>query len=158
MNSGKELELLVHEIEQSLLPSGFEVELNKKEFNKTGEQIAEFDIVISGRLGSSLVRWLIECRDRPSQGSAPGSWIEQLITRKTRFNFDKVIAVSTTGFSGVAIELAATSGISLRSVQRVNDIATHFNIQEIRFSPYMLTIGPTALTVPNPALADVDIP
>lgn len=105
MNSGKELELLVQEIERSLLPSGFDVALNKTESNQAGDQLAEFDIVISGRLGSSLVKWLIECRDRPSQGPAPGSWIEQLATRKTRFKFDKVIAVSTTGFAKGIVDL-----------------------------------------------------
>jgi hypothetical protein len=72
MNSGKELEKLVQEIERSLLSSDFEVTLNKPEFDDAGNQLAEFDIVISGRLGSSLVKWLIECRDRPSQGPAPG--------------------------------------------------------------------------------------
>jgi hypothetical protein len=91
-NSGRDLERLVAEIERSLLPSGFEVVLNKTEFDHAGDQVAEFDIVISGRLGSSVVNWLIECRDRPSQGPAPGSWLEQLAGRKRRFKFDKVIA------------------------------------------------------------------
>ena len=157
MNSGKELELLVQEIERSLLPSGFDVALNKTEFNQAGDQLAEFDIVISGRLGSSLVKWLIECRDRPSQGPAPGSWIEQLATRKTRFKFDKVIAVSTTGFAKGIVGFADSQGISLRSVDRIADIATDFNIQEIRYYAHQVTIGPTDMKVTNPVLAAVDI-
>ena len=157
MNSGRELERLVEEIERCLLPSGFEVALNQSAFNAEGDQIAEFDIVISGRLGSSQVKWLIECRDRPSRGSAPVSWIEQLVTRKARFNFDKVIAVSTTGFSSAAIELADASGISLRSVQRLTDIATDFNIQEIQYYAHQVTIGPTDMGATNPSLVGVDI-
>jgi hypothetical protein len=157
VNSGRELERLVQEIERCLLPSGFDVVVNQTAFNAEGDQIAEFDIVISGRLGSSQVKWLIECRDRPSRGPAPGSWIEQLVTRKMRFNFDKVIAVSTTGFASGAIDLAETSGISLRSVERITDIATDFNIQEIQYYAHQVTIGPTEMGVTNPALVGVDI-
>jgi hypothetical protein len=156
-NSGKDLERLVGEIERSLLPSGFEVVLNKTEFDDAGDQIAEFDIVISGRLGSSLVNWLIECRDRPSQGPAPGSWLEQLAGRKTRFKFDKVIAVSTTGFAPGARQFAESRGISVRSVQRIADIGTDFNIQEIKYYAHQVTIGPTDMKVTNPTLAGIDI-
>lgn len=156
-NSGKELERLIQEIERSLLPNGFEVVLNKTEFNETGDQIAEFDIVISGRLGSSLVKWLIECRDRPSQGPAPGSWLEQLAGRKRRFKFDKVIAVSTTGFAEGAREFAESEGISVRSVDRISEIGADFNIQEIRYYAHQVTIGPADMKVTNPALVGIDI-
>jgi hypothetical protein len=88
---------------------------------------------------------------------APGSWIEQLAARKTRFKFDKVIAVSTTGFAKGASEFAESQGISLRTVQRIADIATDFNIQEIRFYANQIMIGPTDMKVTNPALADIDI-
>ena len=157
MNSGKELEQLVHEIERSLLSSDFEVTLNKTKFDDSGDQLAEFDIVISGRVGSLLVQWLIECRDRPSQGPAPGSWIEQLAARKTRFNFDRVIAVSTTGFAKGISEYAEREGVLLRSVQRLGDIASDFNIEEISYYANRVTIGPTDMSVSNPALVGIDI-
>ena len=112
MNSGRELERLVQEIERCLLPSGFDVVVNQTAFNAEGDQIAEFDIVISGRLGSSQVKWLIECRDRPSRGPAPGSWIEQLVTRKTRFNFR--IAESPTKATESSNESRPRSPISAR--------------------------------------------
>ncbi len=51
-NSGKDLENLVKGIESYLLPLGFEVNSNSKIFNDEGVQIAEFDIEISGILGS----------------------------------------------------------------------------------------------------------
>lgn len=157
MNSGKELEQLVHEIERSLLSSDFEVSLNKTAFDDAGNQLAEFDIVISGRLGSCSVEWLIECRDRPSQGSAPNAWIEQLAARKRRFNFDKVIAVSTTGFAKGLSEYAEREGVLLRSVQRLSDIATDFNIEEMTYFANRVTIGPTNMRVSNPGLLGIDI-
>jgi hypothetical protein len=90
---GKFLENLVRQIEELLLPNGFSVKANSRVFNDEGIQIAEFDIEIRGRLGSADISWLIECRDRPAGGPAPGSWIEQLVGRRDRFGFNKVTAV-----------------------------------------------------------------
>lgn len=115
--SGKPLENLVAFVEGLLLPKGFEVAQNERVLNDEGELIAEFDIEIRGKLGSTQIHWLIECRDRPSAGPAPSSWIEQLIGRKQRFNLSRVTAVSTTGFAAPAVELAKQFGIELREVR-----------------------------------------
>lgn len=113
-NDGTELERLVKLIEGCVLSKGFTVESRKPVYNDHGIQIAELDIVITGKVGSASFQWLIECRDRPSDGPTPGSWIEQLHGRRSRFNFDKVMAVSTTGFSTGAKEEAERTGIDLR--------------------------------------------
>src|SRR5712691_3000047 len=114
---GRQLEGLVAFVEQTLLPQGFEVKTNERIYNDEGVQIAEFDIEVRGKVGSTEIAWLIECRDRPGQGPAPGSWIEQLVGRRTRFGFNKVTAVSTTGFAAGAIEFAQSEGIELREVR-----------------------------------------
>ncbi len=116
-NSGKKLEGLVAFVEKTLLPQGFEVKTNQHVLDEDGVQIAEFDIEAKGKLGSTEIAWLIECRDRPSQGPAPGSWIEQLVGRRSRFGFNKVTAVSTTGFAKGAEEYAEKEGIELREVR-----------------------------------------
>lgn len=103
-------------VEQRLLPQGFDVKTNERVYNDDGVQIAEFDIEVRGKVGSTNFAWLIECRDRPSDGPAPGSWIEQLVGRRDRFGFDKVTAVSTTGFAPGAIDYAKSSGIEIREV------------------------------------------
>src|SRR5262245_36754469 len=105
-NSGKGLGQLVADIEKTLLPPNFSITTNEKIFDASGVQIAEFDIVIEGDLGSTSMRWLIECRDRPSKGAAPGEWILGLIGRHDFHQFDRVTAVSTTGFSPSAVEYA----------------------------------------------------
>lgn len=120
IKDGKSLEYLVRQIEELLLPKGFSVKGNQRVFNEDGEQIAEFDVEIRGKLGSTNMAWLIECRDRPSHGPAPGSWIEQLSGRQRRFGFNKVTAVSTTGFAPSAIEAGKTLGIELRSVKDIS--------------------------------------
>lgn len=114
---GEQLEALVAYVEKTLLPEGFTVATNERIFNDAGVQIAEFDIEIRGRVGSTAIAWLIECRDRPTSGPAPGSWIEQLVGRRTRFGFNKVTAVSTTGFAAGAAEFALAQGIELREVK-----------------------------------------
>lgn len=92
---GKSLEDFIRQIEELHLPPGSSVEVNRLEHNDDGIQVAEFDVFIKGKLGTTEIVWLIECRDRPSSGAAPGSWIEQLIGRRQRFGFHKVTAVST---------------------------------------------------------------
>lgn len=117
---GKQLEALVSFVEKTLLPRGFDVKTNERVYNDDGVQLAEFDIEIRGKIGSTSIAWLIECRDRPGDGSAPASWIEQLVGRRTRFRFNKVTAVSTTGFSVGAVEFAQSQGIELREVKALS--------------------------------------
>jgi hypothetical protein len=116
-HDGKRLEALVAFVEGNLLPEGFVVTTNDRVYNDEGVQIAEFDIQASGRVGSTDFVWLIECRDRPASGPAPGSWIEQLVGRRARFRFDKVTAVSTTGFAAGVAEFARSQGVELREVK-----------------------------------------
>lgn len=116
-NDGKRLEALVAFVEKTLLPYGFEVKANERVLNDEGIQIAEFDVEARGKVGTTDFAWLIECRDRPTSGPAPASWIEQLVGRRGRFNFNKVTAVSTTGFAAGATEFAAAAGIELREVR-----------------------------------------
>jgi hypothetical protein len=75
---------------------------------------------VSGKVGTSDWKMLIECRDRPSQGPAPASWIQQLMGRKDSLGFDKVMAASSTGFSKAAIEIARKHDICLRNLQEVS--------------------------------------
>lgn len=118
-SDGHQLEELVAFVEQSLVPKGITVALNRTEYNAAGTAIAEFDIEVTGKVGSGEIRWLIECRDRPSEGAAPSSWIEQLVGRRDRFGFNKVTAVSATGFSPGAREYASEAGIELREVKSI---------------------------------------
>lgn len=113
---GKQLEALVAFVERELLPPSFDVKCNTRVLNDEGVQIAEFDIEVNGKVGTTTICWLIECRDRPSHGPAPSSWIEQLVGRRTRFGFNKVTAVSTTGFARGAVDFAKQQGIELREV------------------------------------------
>ncbi|MBA3072238.1 MAG: restriction endonuclease [Anaerolineae bacterium] len=131
-NTGKLLEGFVAQIEKALLPNKFTITTNDKLFTE-GTPVAEFDIVIAGKIGSTNFKWLIECRDRPSQGPVPGEWIEQLFGRRDRFKFDKIIAVSTTGFSDGAAKYAKDKGIETREIKEadLSQISDWFKVQEM---------------------------
>jgi len=116
--NGKKLEQLVAEIERIVAKAGKTVEVNKRFYDGQGVQMAEFDIFITFLSDLGEHKWLIECRDRPSQGTAPGSWIEQLIGRKFLHQLDRVIAVSTTDFSPGAKHWAEKGCIELRTVNQ----------------------------------------
>lgn len=118
-------------IERQLLGEEFTVEVNNRVYSDDGHQLAEFDIEIRGRVGSSDVHWLIECRDRPSTGPAPASWVEQLAGRKQAHRLDRVFAVSTTGFSPAASEIADRLDIRLRTVTNVVDIVNDFKVRNV---------------------------
>lgn len=119
-NDGKNLEQLVADLERVASGSGRKVEINRREFLDNGKQLIEFDIVVTTRSGENEHRCLIECRDRPSQGPAPGSWIEQLYGRKLLNEFHQAVAVSTTGFSEGAIHWAEKGCIELRTAEELS--------------------------------------
>lgn len=148
---GKHLEALVAFVEKTLLPEGFTVATNERVFNEEGIQIAEFDIEIQGKVGSTAIAWLIECRDRPSCGSAPSSWIEQLVGRRARFGFNKVTAVSTTGFAAGAAKFALEQGIELREVKALSpdEFSEWLAIRHIRHIERQITLLKASLLIEN---------
>lgn len=139
-NTGRTLERLVAAFERMLLGTGFAVTPNHKVFDQDGNQMAEFDVQISGQVGSTSFKWLLECRDRPSEGPAPASWIQHLSGRKQLFQFDKVIAVSTTGFSPGAKEAAKILNIMLREVSDVEAISAEFGTIQFRLKAMTLEL------------------
>lgn len=110
---GKWLEALVEYIEKAFEKPGVSITKGIRQYDEDGIQEAEFDVLVE----SGNFKWLIECRDRKSQGAAPAAWIEQLVGRRFRFDLNKVTAVSTTGFSDSARKFAKKASIELREVK-----------------------------------------
>lgn len=139
-NYGRVLERLVADLEALLLGTGFTVTGNDRVFDTEGNQLAEFDVTIEGRVGSTRFKWLIECRDRPSEGPAPASWIQQLAGRRQQFDFDKIVAVSTTGFSPGATHAARELNVTLRTVISTTEISQQFGKIEFRMKRIRLSL------------------
>lgn len=117
MNDGKQLEQIATLIEGARLPPGFKIERNERSYDDDGNQKAELDILITGKVGTTEVRRMIECRDRPSKGAAPREWIQQLMGRRTDLGVHSVIAVSSTGFAPGVADLAKAQNIDLRTFE-----------------------------------------
>ena len=89
--------------------------------------------MVEGRLGTTDLKWLIECRARPSEGPAPCSWIQQLMGRRESLKLNKVSAVSTTGFASGVPELAEFGRIELREVRSLTqaDVASWLLLESV---------------------------
>lgn len=171
------LESLVSMIEQSLIPYGFQIIANRLVYDDDGNQLAEFDLEVRGKIGTATIAWLIECRDRPASGTAPGSWIEQLVGRRARYGFNKVTAVSATGFSPSARHCARQEGIDLREVQslefndfsswlttpqKISSVRHHIRLLEAKITakaesaqPTESSISETVVSIIDPAATDI---
>lgn len=83
-------------------------------FRRESNDIAEVDILLCGRFGSSEMKVAVECRDRQEpQGK---EWIQQLAGKREdlrEFGVRHWIAVSSSGFTEPAQALARRSGIEL---------------------------------------------
>ena len=82
--------------------------------------VAEFDVVLRGKVGSLQAKYLIECRDRPSKGPQGREWIQQIIGRRTDRKFDGVAAASTTGFAKPAKVLAKRENVLAGNCRRLH--------------------------------------
>lgn len=143
-------------VEETLLPRGFRVSVNKKLYDDNGAQLAEFDIQVEGRLGSTEVRWLIECRDRPSDGPQGGDWIQQLAGRRGLFGFNKITAVSTSGFTHSARFAAEGLQVELREVtEQEPDLFGWLKVQPMRVTNPHIHVRGFTLVVPRDTEPDM---
>ena len=102
--SWREFEQLVARIETQLAPKGVTVRSPDKIQDKVTGQMREVDASIRYQIGSAPILITIECRERSAVQD--DTWIEQLIMKRQKLGAQQTIAVSSSGFSGPAIESA----------------------------------------------------
>jgi Restriction endonuclease len=110
---GRALEQLVAELERVLGPTDVVITSPDKIVGKLSKQEREVDVSLRASVGSAQVLVIIECRDR--QGAQDVRWVEQLATKREDVGADKGIAVSPTGFSAAAQNMARAKAIDLRT-------------------------------------------
>ncbi|HEX7017418.1 MAG TPA: restriction endonuclease [Patescibacteria group bacterium] len=116
---GRNLEKLIKRIESAINTDDVKVE--SPGFLKdvdTGEN-REVDVVVRYLNQPHPFVIAIECRDR--EGNEDVTWIEQLIQKRASLVVDKVIAVSSTGFSEGAIKKAEKHGIKTLNLLHLPD-------------------------------------
>lgn len=129
---GRFLEILVRQLQSFLGPQGLEIK-SPELFYQNGNLIAEIDVTIRGKFGSSTIFVGIECRDRPEDGPQGIPWLTQINGKQRLVKADKMIAVSTTGFTPEATTIAQEFGIDLLTLEG--------NTEEITLAGWFYTIN-----------------
>jgi len=119
---GRLLELVVERLEAFLAPEGVAVTSPELFYDDQGRLIGEVDVTLRGRFGSSEMLVGFECRDQPKRGRQGVGWIRELAQKRRDLGIDKMIAVSSSGFTGPAITLAERSRIDLLSIAPREDL------------------------------------
>jgi hypothetical protein len=129
---GRDLEKLVVLFEENLGPKGISVKSPDYIEGQKSKSKREVDISLRSTIGSSDILIIVECRDR--KGTEDVTWIEQLSQKRIDVGAHKALAVSSTGFSSGAINVANNNeGIELRTLKEVapDEVLSWFNFKHI---------------------------
>ena len=116
--AGKKLEKTVKALEDLLSGSALKVTSPAKLPDYDSGGYREVDISIEGKVGSHNILIAIECRDHQKRQNK--TWIEQLRTKKESIRANKMIAVSTSGFSEGTKQTAQKYGIETRLISNLD--------------------------------------
>jgi hypothetical protein len=115
----REFEQLVARLERLLAPEGATVKSPDRIQDKITGTWREVDASIRCQIGTVPILITIECRDR--SGVQDVTWIEQLASKRDSIGAAKTIAVTSSNFTGPAIESARHKGIEIRLISDVTD-------------------------------------
>jgi hypothetical protein len=108
---------LVAELERVL--AGTDVVITSPDYlhDQHSKRKREVDVSLRATVGSTPILVILECRDR--KGTQDVRWIEELATKRSGVGASTAIAVSPTGFSEGAQNLARTHNVKLRTFAEV---------------------------------------
>ncbi len=114
---GRDLEKLVATLENLLSDTQVDIKSPDYIMGVNSGSFREIDVSLRAQVGSSHVLVILEVRDRRETEDV--TWIEQLATKRADVLASKVVAISSSGFSEGARNMAAHLGIELRSVEEL---------------------------------------
>ena len=117
--AGRGLEQLVQGLERLLAETPVEIRSPDFIVGKNTKTRREVDVSLRCKAGSVDILVILECRDRQSIQDV--TWIEQLASKREDVGADKAVAVSATGFSQGAHNLAQLKQIELRSFAEIDE-------------------------------------
>lgn len=115
----REFEALVSRIEEWLTPKGAVIKSPESIPDKITGEPRNVDATVRFQVGSAPILIAIECRKREQKEDV--TWIEELAEKKRSIGADKMIAVSSSGFSAPAGKKAESCNIELRHVSEVTE-------------------------------------
>ena len=113
---GRSFEKLIKLLEE-LGTSGLQIKSPDFIKDNITRQLREVDISIRGCVGTHDILVVIECRDRKTKQGV--EWIEQISEKTRDIGANKVIAVSSKGFTASAINKAKVKNIDLYTFKEV---------------------------------------
>ncbi len=117
MEEWRKFERMVASIERALAPYGAIVKSPDHIPDVISLNLREVDASIRFQVGSTPILITVECRRRSA--SQDVTWIEQLVSKKENIGANATIAVSSTGFSAGALDMAKRKGIETRTLTDV---------------------------------------
>ncbi len=147
---GRELEELIANFERLLGPKGISVTSPDFIPDKDTGELREVDISLRSQIGSAELLVIVECRDY-SHKTQDVKWIEELAAKRESVGADRVLAVSSTGFTDPATRKAEMKNITLRRMSELDyqEISHWFSFKEINFIRHKFNIDRTELKTPD---------
>ena len=143
--------------EKTLGPQGIKVKSPDYIRGRISKSLREIDISLRSHTGSSEILVIIECRDR--KGTEDVTWIEQLPSKREDVGAHKAVAVSSTGFSSGAINMAKVKDIELRTLEEVNpnEILLWFGFKELTVLNYHINFKHVSIKLSVPKSVSVEV-
>jgi hypothetical protein len=114
---GKDIEKIVEMLHKMMLGPEYEIKSPDYFIDQTSGQKREVDISIRFKVDYIPFVVIVECRDHKKKENV--TWIEQLVTKRSSINVNRVIAVSTSGFTKPAKESAEKAGIVTQVLSKI---------------------------------------
>jgi hypothetical protein len=122
---GRNFEEVVKLIEETIAVENVKVKSPDYILDKDTGQPREVDISLRGKIGSSNILVIIECRDQMKHPPQDVTWIEQITCKRKSVSADKLIAVSSNGFTEPAKIKARKNEIELRTFDEIDPEEIH---------------------------------
>lgn len=116
---GRDLERLISILERGLASSDLIIQSPDYLDDQVTGGKREVDVSIREKNKTESILMVLECRDRRMKDDV--TWIEQLHTKAKDIGVPKVVAVSSSGFSGGARLKAKHYGIELRTIEEISN-------------------------------------
>lgn len=114
-----DFQTLIKTIYEQIVPEGGKVTESGMVYDNEAGDLREVDILIEYRYAGHNFSFIIECRDRSRSESI--EWIDALIGKSKSLNVNKVIAVSSKGFTRSAIKKARENAIETLTLRQAQE-------------------------------------
>ena len=135
-----EFQQLVAYIYSRITPMGGQVTESAELLEDGSTKKREIDILIEHKVSGIELKIAIECRDRSRDETV--EWIDSLIGKYSRLKVNKVVAVSSTGFSNEAERKAAAHGIDTITAEEATKVDWAARIAAELFTVRLIPLRP----------------